>query len=57
MASGPIHAPARLTEAVKSLWASTARTGRRFPKEDKGCPTREKLRRRIMGVTESSTQS
>ena len=42
-----------LTKAVKSLWASTASTGRRFPKEDEGFPTREKLSRRTMGATES----
>lgn len=46
-----------LTKAVKSLWASTASTGRRFPKEDEGCPIREKLRFKTIGVTESSTQS
>ena len=46
-----------LTEVVKYLWASTASIGWRFLRLEMGLPTREKLRRKTMGVTESSTQS
>ena len=46
-----------LTEVMKYLWASTASIGWRFPKPETGLPTREKLRRKMMGVTESSTQA
>lgn len=46
-----------LTEVVKYLGASAASIGCRFPNEGMGLPTREKLRRKMMGVTESSTQA
>lgn len=45
-----------LTEAVMWSCEPTANTGRRFVDEAES-PTREKLRRRMIGFTASSTQS
>lgn len=46
----------KLTEAVKRSCEPTASTGWRFWDERMGSPTREKLRRSVMGFTISSTQ-
>lgn len=42
---------------MKYLGVSGASTGWRSPKEGIGLPTREKLRLRVMGIIESSTQA